>query len=213
MIPTRYPYDRVLPPTYEQTSKPFPLLLFLHGSGERGDDRRLVHRHGPPSLAHGPVRPAFLDPFILLSPQCPAGEDWSVPALLAWLDTVLPTLRVALDQVYLTGISLGGRGAWRLAQAAPQRFAALCPICGGGDPARAAVLRDLPIWMFHSAADQAVPVAESDAMFSALQACNATVTYTRYRALDHVQTWQDAYQQAGLYAWLRRHTRSPQATP
>jgi predicted peptidase len=200
-----YRFNVWLPASYAQNTDAYPLLFFLHGAGERGDDLNLLAAHGPPKWASSAQRPAFLEPFIVLAPQCPADQTWSAAPLLELLDDVGARWRIDPRRVYLTGISMGGRGAWSLAQEQPQRFAALCPICGGGDPARAVRLRNLPIWMFHSAADQAVPVVESDRMFAALQQCDATVTYTRYRTLDHVQTWERAYAFAGLYEWLLQH--------
>jgi predicted peptidase len=202
-----YAFHLVLPRDYAQTASAYPLLLFLHGREERGDDLERVKRHGPPKLASGSARPAFLDPFIVLSPQCPLDQDWSVDALVSLLDEVARTFRVNPNRVYLTGISMGGGGAWRLALAQPHRFAALCPICGRGEPEQAARLQNLPIWIFHSASDTIVPVLESDRMFTALQHCNANVTYTRYRALDHVSTWAAAYACPALYEWFLRHSR------
>lgn len=203
----RYPFDLSLPPSYHWTSDPYPLLLFLHGRGECGNNLELVRRHGPPKLASGPKRPAFLEPFIILSPQCPEGENWSPTALTALLDQAGEDLRIDRKRIYLTGLSMGGYGAWYLALEHPERFAALCPICGGGDPRLVERFQDLPIWMFHSANDGVVPVSESDRMFIALQRCQANVTYTRYRALDHVQTWEEAYQYSMLYDWFLRQTR------
>ena len=204
----RYPFDLVLPNDYQQGIAAFPLIFFLHGRGECGANLELVRRHGPPKLAHSPPKPAFLDSFIVLSPQCPEGENWSAGPLTALLDRAVKDLRVDQNRIYLTGISMGGYGAWHLALEQPSRFAALCPICGGGDPRRADRLQNMPIWMFHSAGDGVVPVSESDQMFAALQRCQANVTYTRYRDLDHVQTWEDAYRYPMLYEWFLRHSRN-----
>lgn len=118
------------------------------------------------------------------------------------------TYSVDARQVYLTGISMGGYGAWQLALYAPERFAAVAPICGGGNPLQARRLLGVPVWMFHSAADTAVPVAESDQMFDALAACSAEVTYTRYRTHSHQETWQEAYAHSMLYDWFLRHRRN-----
>nr|MBS0021909.1 dienelactone hydrolase family protein [Gammaproteobacteria bacterium] len=200
-----YRVDVALPGGYEHGAERYPLLLFLHGSGERGDDLTLVRRHGPPKLVLGAFRPLYLDPFIIVSPQCPAGEEWSEAALIAVLDEACVAWRVDQARVYLTGLSLGGLGAWRLALAQPERFAAIAPICGRADPAQAARLQNVPIWIFHSAADQVVPAAESDGMFAALVRCNADVTYTRYRRLGHAETWEAAYGSPLLYEWLLQH--------
>ncbi len=203
-----YPLHRVLPRDYEQTSTAYPLLLFLHGRGERGNNLELVKRHGPPKLADSATKPVFLESFIVFSPQCPADQDWSAEGLAALLDQAAQQLRIDQSRVYLTGISMGAYGAWRLALAQPQRFAALCPISGGGEPEHVSRLQYIPIWIFHSAGDEIVPVSESDRMFTALQHCNADVIYTRYRALNHVATWEEAYDCPALYAWFLRHSRN-----
>lgn len=204
-----YPVDLILPADYERTSQAYPLLLFLHGRGECGVDLTLVRRHGPPRLAREATRPLLLDRFIILSPQCPVGNSWSTARLDALLTATLQQTRIDPARLYLTGVSMGGHGAWSLALEQPERFAALCPICGWSEPARADRLQRLPIWLFHSAADDVVPVAESDRMFAALQRCDAEATYTRYRHLDHVATWEDAYARAGLYEWLLSHRARP----
>lgn len=202
-----YRFDLALPDGYQYGTEQYPLLLFLHGRGERGDDLTLVRRHGPPKLIRGLFRPLYLDPFIILSPQCPADAQWSALALAALLDELLPGLRVDRQRMYLTGISMGGYGAWSLALHRPERFAAVAPICGGGDPALAARLEPVAVWIFHSAGDEVVPVVESDRMFEALARSNANVTYTRYRSLSHVQTWEEAYGEPLLYEWFLRQTR------
>jgi predicted peptidase len=207
-----YKYDLSLPKGYGSNDGGCPLILFLHGAQERGDDLELVKRHGPPKLRSGSQPPAFLAPFIVLSPQCPSEQGWAADVLASFLESLLEgklrECNVDVDRVYLTGISMGGYGAWQLACKYPKCFAAVVPICGGGDPTLAKDLRDVPIWMFHSAGDQSVPVAESDRMFTALQQCNASVTFTRYQRLNHVQTWEEAYGHPLLYDWLLGQSRA-----
>lgn len=203
--PASYRVDVALPGGYEHGDERYPLLLFLHGGAERGDDLALVRRHGPPKLVRGPFRPLYLDPFIIVSPQCPTGEEWSEDALVAVLDEACTAWRVDLARVYLTGLSVGGLGAWRLAAAQPERCTAVAPICGRSATTLVARLEKVPIWIFHSAADPVVPVVESDRMFEALARCNADVTYTRYRSLGHVETWEAAYGQPMLYEWFLQH--------
>ena len=203
--PKPYRVDVALPGGYEHGAERYPLLLFLHGSGERGDELVLVRRHGPPKLVLGAFRPLYLDPFLIVSPQCPAGEEWSAEVLAAVLEEACAAWRVDEGRVYLTGLSLGGSGAWRLAAAHPERFAAVAPICGRSALAEVGRLEKVPVWIFHSAADTVVPVGESDQMFEALARCNADVTYTRYRSLGHAETWEAAYGQPMLYEWLLQH--------
>ncbi|MGB0713930.1 MAG: phospholipase, partial [Gammaproteobacteria bacterium] len=113
-------------------------------------------------------------------------------------------------RVYLTGINMGGVGAWELGTGDPDVFAALVPICGGGDPHRADRLVTKrgakPVWLFHSARDRAMPVEGSDRIFDGLRARDGYVTYTRYDDLDHVQTWERAYGSSVLYDWLLAHS-------
>src|SRR5262245_60183544 len=135
-------YLLFLPAGYEKSDKPFPLILFLHGAGETGNDLAKVKKHGPPKVVE--KKKDF--PFIVVSPQAPQ-RGWRTDQLLALLDEVEGQYRVDKDRVYLTGLSMGGYGTWRLAAAAPERFAALAPICGGGDPGSAEKLKGLPIWV------------------------------------------------------------------
>ncbi|HXX64998.1 MAG TPA: alpha/beta hydrolase-fold protein, partial [Bacteroidota bacterium] len=134
-----------LPDGYGQSEEKWPMVLFLHGMGERGSDLELVKRHGPPKL----VESGEKFPFILVSPQCPTDEFWSVPVLKSFLDAIEGLYAVDSARRYLTGLSMGGNGAWRMAVAYPNHFAALAPICGWGDPTSLAVLKDLPVWVFH----------------------------------------------------------------
>lgn len=205
-------YLLFLPQGYEQdTSRTWPLILFLHGAGERGDDLWLVAKHGPPKVVR--EQPDF--PFILVSPQCPAGQRWSDEVLLALLDEVLAAHRVDPTRVYLTGLSMGGYGTWSLGLAHPERFAAIVPICGGGDPirvmlgdpARAQALRSLPVWAFHGAKDPVVRLEESERMVAALKrAGNPHVKLTVYPEAQH-DSWTDTYNNPELYRWLLSHQR------
>jgi predicted peptidase len=182
----------------------WPLVLFLHGRGERGDDLSMLTRYGLPArLAQG-----FALPAIVAAPQCPAHSDWSLhdDALLALLDQLLASYPVDRRRVYLTGLSMGGRQAWRLAATNPERFAALAPICGRRpDMMRTSEdvqpLVDLPIWVFHGAQDQVVPIEESNAIVAALRAYGADVRYTIYPEAGH-DSWTQAYAEHELYTWL-----------
>jgi predicted peptidase len=206
-----------LPTDYTDAAQRSPLILFLHGRGERGDDLSLVARYGlPHRLAQG-----FELPCIVAAPQCPAGSDWTLhdDALIALLDELAAGYAVDSGRVYLTGLSMGGRGAWRLAAANPDRFAALVPICARRpdwlrSPETACLLRDVPIWAFHGAQDQVVPVEESDMMVRALRNCGAVVRYTVYPDAGH-DSWTLAYAESELYAWMlgQRRTPSPPAPP
>lgn len=199
---SHYTYLLFLPDRCEAQEK-WPTILFLHGSGERGSHLENVKRHGVAKIVE--EQPEF--PFIVISPQCPLGETWSVPLLSALLDEVVSTYRVDPDRIYLTGLSMGGYGTWQLAIAQPHRFAAIAPICGGGKPQQVSNLRHVPVWAFHGALDTVVPIARSEVMISALEACNGNVKYTVYPDADH-DSWTRTYSNPALYDWFLQQRRS-----
>ncbi|MEW6511099.1 MAG: alpha/beta fold hydrolase [Bacteroidota bacterium] len=195
-------YLLYLPEGYAASKHAWPLVLFLHGMGERGKDLNLVKRHGPPALADKGTQ----YPFILLSPQCPDDEFWSVPALKALLDDVERRHRVDPARVYVTGLSMGGNGTWRLAAAYPDHFAAIVPICGWGDTAAAAAMKDIPAWVFHGQKDPVVPVDRSNAIVRALRAVGADVRLTVYPEAGH-DAWSETYRNQELFQWLMAQKR------
>jgi predicted peptidase len=206
-------YLLYLPEEYgkpEAQGKKWPLLVFLHGSGESGSDLEKVKAHGPPKLIAGGK--AF--PFIVVSPQAPTTprRGWDVETLNALLDEIIAHYAVDEDRVYLSGLSMGGYGAWAWATANPERFAAVAPICGGGQPRMAARrMRDLPVWAFHGAKDPTVPVQESEDMIAALtKAGAAEAKLTIYPEAGH-DSWTVTYDNPELYAWLLRHERKKPA--
>ena len=202
-ITVRLNYLVYLPPGYETGQERWPLLLFLHGSGERGTDIELVETHGPPKL----IAEGKSFPFIVVSPQA-ARRRWVPEALNAMLDDVIRKYRVDKDRVYVTGLSMGGSGTWALAAAFPDKFAAIAPICGSGDPADAKALKDMPVWVFHGAEDDAVPVKRSQEMVDALKEAGSTsVKFTVYPEAGH-DSWTEAYNDPELYHWLLKHRRS-----
>lgn len=193
--------DTVLPyRLYMPTPAPIPapLILFLHGSGERGDDLAAVAREGLPELLEHAAKQAFI-----LAPQCPADKRWTdyLDPLLELLDEVQAGYPTTPQKLYLTGLSLGGEGVWRLAALAPQRFAALVPVCGRSNPADAERIAHIPTWIFHGSLDAQVPVTESTRMITALEAAGGAPKATLYDDLGH-HSWQRAYGSAALYPWL-----------
>ena len=183
-----------------------PLLIFLHGSGERGDNLDLVTVHGPPHLAAG--RSDY--PFIVLSPQLEAGGTWDVDRLEATLADARRRAPVDPDRILLTGLSLGGHGSWAWAVANPRLFAAVAPIAGWGDTGQACALRDLPVWAVHGDADNAVPPAGSTAMVRALEACGPRTPprLSLYPGVGH-DSWTQTYADPAFNAWLLAQRRSP----
>ena len=195
-------YLLYLPQGYGEEAERWPLLLFLHGAGERGDDLELVKKHGPPKL----LEEGRDLPFIVVSPQCPQGETWSNDVLLSLLDEIADHYSVDDDRVYLTGLSMGGYGTWLLAAEHPERLAAIAPICGGGSRLQAHKLEHLPVWAFHGAQDQTVPISESEEMVEALRACGGNVRFTVYPDAAH-DAWTETYENPALYEWFLQHRR------
>jgi len=205
-------YLLLLPQDYKEKKKErWPLMLFLHGIGERGSDVNKVKVHGPPKV--GEKMTNF--PFILVSPQCPDGEWWNNQSLVALLDDVTKKYRVDTNRVYLTGLSMGGFGAWSLALAYPERFAAVAPICGGGNPfvvmaydaKRKAAIKSLPFRVFHGDKDPAVNVSESERMVAFLKKYGCQdVELTVYPGVGH-DSWTQTYKEPKLYDWFLSHRR------
>lgn len=190
-----------LPTDYNDNEKEFPLLLFLHGMGERGNDLELVKRHCPLKLAE---KQSF--PFILLAPQCPLELSYSTWALylddlMALIDHISTVYRVDAQKIYVTGLSMGGYGTWELAKKYPDRFAAAAPICGGGSIKGIERLKDVPVWAFHGEKDDVVPLDEGEKMVQALQDVGGNVKLTVYPDAAH-DSWTDTYRNPDLYTWL-----------
>jgi predicted peptidase len=191
--------------------KRWPLILFLHGSGERGSDIWKVAVHGPPKIVKH--KPDF--PFIVVSPQCPDGEFWSNDVLIHLLDEIINTYRVDTRRVYLTGLSMGGYGTWNLGLAYPEKFAAIAPLCGGGEPIdvllpghrKARALKSLGVWAFHGRRDPVVPVEESERMMEAMERAGCTdLKRTIYPEAEH-DSWTETYEKPALYDWFLAHRR------
>jgi len=200
-----YRYLLYLPGAYaDDASRRWPLVLFLHGSGERGDDLEAIKRHGPPKLLAS--RDDF--PAVVVSPQCPEGEFWDARALVALLDDVTRRLRVDPDRVVVTGLSMGGRGTWNLAMTAPDRFAAIAPICGGAIPDRACRLRDVPVRAYHGAKDAVVPLLESRTVVDAVKACGGDAELVVYPGATH-DAWSATYADPAFWEWLLSRRRAP----
>ena len=192
------------PDNYESQEK-WPVVLFLHGAGERGNDLELVKVHGPPKR----IQQGHRFPFIMVAPQCPAGKWWEPTVLSALLDDIENRYRVDTDKIYVTGLSMGGFGTWELAAHSPNRFAAIAPICGGGDrftiPFR--IDKRIPTWIFHGAKDRVVPLSRSVEMFEAFEKRGADVKLTVYPNAGH-DSWTATYDNPAFYQWLLSHSLS-----
>jgi predicted peptidase len=182
----------------------YPLLIFLHGSGEAGEDLGRLKVHGPPRIVES--RRDF--PFIVASPQTPASDRGFDYAMLdALLDELLERLPVDPDRLYLTGLSLGGEWTYGWASTRPERFAAIAPVCGTWTPVVACRLKNVPVWAFHGAEDDVVPLAGDQAMVDAINACGGDGRLTVYPDTGH-DAWTRAYADERLYAWLLGHRRT-----
>ena len=195
-------YLLYLPKDYE-TKESWPLVLFLHGSGERGSDLELVKKHGPPKL----IAEGKEFPFIVVSPQCPSKKSWEAIELTALLDEVCKENKVDKDRVYVTGLSMGGFGTWELAAHDPERFAAISPICGGGEPYWTKRFPTLPIWAFHGAKDKGVPLERTQEMIDAVTMNGGTPKLTIYPDAEH-DSWTETYNNPDFYEWLLAQKRN-----
>lgn len=189
-------YLVVLPDGYDATTK-YPLIVFLHGIGERGDDIHIVARSGGPIEK---VKELGLK-VILVAPQCEKDKWWNADALDAVFDKIVADYPIDLSRIYLTGLSMGGFGTWDYITRHPGRVAAAIPIAGGGDPTKVAAIKDLPIWAFHGAKDNTVKIEKSQAMVDALKALGSKVEFTIYPEGGH-SVWNEAYADPKLYEWL-----------
>ncbi len=197
-------YLLFLPEGYGKKQKRWPLMLFLHGAGERGDDLEKVKKHGPPKIVQ--TRKDF--PFIVVSPQCPEEQWWTIKTevLINLLDEIIERYDVDTERIYLTGMSMGGYGSWALASEYPDRFAAVAPICGGGNHMMSLTLKDVLVWAFHGAKDDVVPLKESQELVDAINARGGNAKLTVYPDAKH-DSWTQTYKNQELYDWLLEHRR------
>lgn len=192
-------YLQFLPEGYDpKADEKLPLVIFLHGAGERGDDLEKVKKHGPPKFAmkgHGL-------PFVLVAPQCPEGRWWQPDEIIALTRHLVKTMPVDSKRVHLTGISMGGFGTWAALAKAPELYASGVPICGGGDPAAAKILSKIPIWAFHGEKDEAVPVTKTREMEAAITGSDGSKFRVTYYPDEAHESWNPAYEEPGLFAWM-----------
>ncbi len=198
-------YLLYVPAEYESSSRTWPLILFLHGSGERGTDLQLVKREG---------LPRWLDrwqhfPFVVVSPQCPRRQDWSIDALTALLAEILAGYRIDEERIYVTGLSTGAVAALKLAIRHPDRFAAIAAVTTHRIPDSLCAIKAVPVRVFHNAGDERVPVKKARDLVKAFKACGGDAELTVYPALGH-DAWTETYETSELYEWFLKH-RKPRA--
>jgi predicted peptidase len=215
--PVEFAY-RLLGPKSITPGTRYPLVIFLHGAGERGNDNLSQLKYFPAWMAEQSARKAH--PCFVLAPQCRDEQKWvdvdwskieSTPqsptptvdmlAVIAAIEDTLQREPIDPARIYLTGLSMGGYGSWDLAARMPDRFAAVLPICGGGDEATAAKIKDLPIWCFHGDSDTAVSVERSRTMIEALRAAGGAPKYSELAGVGH-DSWTPAYRDPDVLAWI-----------
>lgn len=199
----KYNYYVYLLEGYSETSaEKWPLILFLHGAGERGDspqDVEKVKANGLPKVVE-----AMEDfPFVVVSPQCPSYTWWprEVDRLSIFLDEIIAANNIDSKKVIITGLSMGGFGTWNMCLAYPEKFAAAAPVCGGGLAWNAEMMKEVPVWAFHGAKDDVVSISESESMVNALKKLGADVKFTVYPEADH-DSWTETYNNPELYQWF-----------
>lgn len=217
------PYRLLLPENYEAAKK-YPLVIFLHGSGERGSDNELQLVHGAKLFLSDDVRKEY--PAIVVFPQCPLKSSWSnmnasldkdgkrtfnfqeagepskaMTLLMGLLKQLPDSYRIKKKQVYAGGLSMGGMGTFELVRRSPKIFAAAIPICGGANAATAPLLKKTNWWIFHGAKDSTVPPELSQEMYAALLKEKAKVKLTIYPEANH-NSWDSAFAEKDLLPWL-----------
>ena len=212
----KLPY-RMLAPAKLDPAARYPLVLFLHGAGERGSDNQKQLVHGMNDFASDEITGKY--PAFVVAPQCPEGKRWvevdwtldshQMPAkpseplagVFELIDTLVKTKPIDTGRIYITGLSMGAFGVWDAVQRRPELFAAAAPICGGGDPLLAKQIHFVPVWAFHGDDDKTVKVNRSREMIEALKAVGEEPKYTEYKGVGH-DSWTRTYKDPALYEWL-----------
>lgn len=193
-------YVLQFPDDYKKEKHDWPLIVFLHGSGERGNDLSKLSIHGPLKYVENGNK---LDA-VILAPQCPEKQVWDMDVLTTLIKEVVLKHRINFTRVYLTGLSMGGYGTWELALEHPEMFAAVAPICGRINytfSENASKLKDKPVWVFHGAKDEVVPIANSGKMVKALQNAGGNPKFTIFPEAGH-DSWSKPYSNPDFYTWL-----------
>jgi predicted peptidase len=220
---------RLLKPAGYNVNRKYPLVIFLHGAGERGDDNKVQLVHGMKEFLD-PARREKM-PCYVVAPQCPTGKkwvevDWSAPSskfpeqasdslglTIKLVQSMIETAAVDPNRIYITGLSMGGYGTWDAAARHPELFAAAAPICGGGDPETASRFKHIALWAFHGDQDQAVKVERSRQMIEALKAAGGEPKYTEYPGVGH-DSWTATYKNQEFHDWLFAQRRvKPKGEP
>jgi predicted peptidase len=217
------PY-RLLKPVSPGSKESYPLVIFLHGAGERGNDNEVQLIHIKDIFLNEVNRGKY--PCYVLAPQCPKKEKWAnydfvgdqvklaetpsnpMKMLISLIDKLSKEYSIDQSKIYITGLSMGGFGTWDLIARYPNKFAAAIPICGGGDPRTAPAIKHIPLWAFHGSKDSVVPPLGSRRMIQALQQAGGFPGYTEYPDVEH-NSWVYAYKEPHLIHWMFSKTLRP----
>lgn len=205
-------YLLFIPKAYDKKTL-YPLVVWLHGGGSRGDDLKQLlaygDQHGIGYLARRDNQSRY--PAIIVAPQCPRNRFWANPdsdqpttemkLVLEMLYLVQTDYSVDKRRLYVLGISLGGYGTWEIIARKPGMFAAAIPICGGGDSTKAGLMKKKSVWAFHGDQDQLVRVSESRKMIAALKLVGANPRYTEFKGVGH-SVWEQAFADPDLLPWM-----------
>ena len=203
-MPVSLKYYIYYPDNYYDSDTTFPLVLFLHGAGERGSDLSLVEKHGIPKM----INNGEDFPFITIAPQCPKNQWWSEPlyvkALILLVEDIIRSNKIDIGRIYATGLSMGGYGTLAIAKKRPDLFSAIIPVCGGMDTTDIERLKDIPIWLFHGDEDKVVPVENSELIYDLLKPINPDIKITIYKGVNH-NSWDMTYSDKKIYDWILKY--------
>ena len=203
-IPVSLKYNIYYPDNYYDSDTTFPLVLFLHGAGERGNDLSLVEKHGIPKM----INNGEDFPFITIAPQCPKNQWWSEPlyvkTLILLVEDIIRSNKIDIGRIYATGLSMGGYGTLAIAKERPDLFSAIIPVCGGMDTTDIERLKDIPIWLFHGDEDKVVPVENSELIYDLLKPMNPDIKITIYKGVNH-NSWDMTYNDKKIYDWILKY--------
>ena len=202
-------YLLFLPENYGKEKKRWPAILYLHGASVRGTNIQKVRRYGLPYK----VDQEKDFPFVVISPQCIKGTKWTnANELIDLVDEVCSQYEIDSSRMYVTGVSMGGQGAWYIASQYPERFAAIAPLCGRADTSWALKLSKVPVWVFHGAKDKRCPIYYSERMVEALKALGGIIKFTVYPKEGHDIVTR-TYENAELYNWFLQHRKENRIAP
>lgn len=195
---SKYEYLLYLPTDYAKGNHTYPLLIYLHGGSQKGNDLSKLKTYGLPYL----VEQGQHYPFIIASPQCPEGKYWSTDD---WFDALYTELitkyRIDQRRIYVTGISMGGYGAWQVAVDYPDKFAAVIPLCGGlNDSTQVCKINRIPVWTFHGTKDDIISIQETESLVRGLRQCKGKVKFTRLENEGHSIAY--LYERKNIYRWM-----------